>query len=219
MANREHTGTYRQDRASRVSPNYRADERQIAYESDYDVPSRQSYDSYRGYRSEDDYMKEPHHRFDRDTDLYERGFIPPYESYSRSEHRNIMRNKEYGSDKSYRDGRAEEQFQDYSGRGPKGWRRSDERIEEEVCECLERDRNIDASEIEVKVKDGIVTLCGTVDERRIKRMAEDIIESVSGVRDIRNELSIEGTRSPKTQGTIGSSKNRKSNEASTSTSH
>ena len=40
------------------------------------------------------------------------------------------------------------------GRGPKGDRCSDERIEEDINEQLARHPEIDASEIEVKVKNG-----------------------------------------------------------------
>ncbi len=79
----------------------------------------------------------------------------------------------------------------HSGKGPKGYRRSDDRIKEEVSDALERHPQIDASELEVDVKDGIVTLKGHVEERRIKRMAEDAIENLPGVRDIRNELMVD----------------------------
>lgn len=78
----------------------------------------------------------------------------------------------------------------HSGKGPKGWRRSDERIREEVSETLERHPEIDASEIEVEVKEGIVLLKGSVENRRQKRMAEDSVERLSGVKDVRNELSV-----------------------------
>jgi hypothetical protein len=79
---------------------------------------------------------------------------------------------------------------DYSGRGPKNWRRSDERIREDVSEALERDPKIDASEIEVDVKDGVVILKGSVEHRRHKRMSEDVIDMIPGVKDIRNEVSV-----------------------------
>jgi hypothetical protein len=78
----------------------------------------------------------------------------------------------------------------YTGRGPKGWKRSDQRIQEEVCEMLARDPRIDATETSVSVQEGIVTLSGSVEDRTTKRMAEDAIENISGVKDIRNELSV-----------------------------
>lgn len=76
------------------------------------------------------------------------------------------------------------------GKGPKGWKRSDERIREEVSETLERHPDINASEIEVDVNEGIVTLRGAVEHRLQKRMAEDSIEYITGVKDVRNEISV-----------------------------
>src|SRR5256885_12501149 len=43
------------------------------------------------------------------------------------------------------------------GRGPKGYRRSDERIREEVMERLTFSPDIDASDVEVEVQDGVVS--------------------------------------------------------------
>ena len=76
----------------------------------------------------------------------------------------------------------------YAGRGPKGYKRSDQQIIEEACQLLERDGDIDASEIEVAAEDGIITLRGTVPDRRTKRRAEECVESVYGARDVMNEL-------------------------------
>jgi osmotically-inducible protein OsmY len=81
----------------------------------------------------------------------------------------------------------------YYGIGPRGYRRSDERICEEVCERLTRHGAVDASDIEVEVQDGEVILRGTVGDRRSKRMAEDLAESTSGVRDVHNELRLSQT--------------------------
>lgn len=78
----------------------------------------------------------------------------------------------------------------YAGRGPKGWRRSDDRIREDVNETLEMHPHIDASEIEIEVKEGMVVLRGHVEDRRQKRLAEDVIENLPGVRDVRNEISV-----------------------------
>jgi osmotically-inducible protein OsmY len=76
----------------------------------------------------------------------------------------------------------------HEGRGPKGYRRSDERIREDVSEELTRHPEVDASEIEVSVQDGEVTLSGTVEDRRAKRLAEDVVERVSGVNEVHNQL-------------------------------
>jgi osmotically-inducible protein OsmY len=53
---------------------------------------------------------------------------------------------------------------------------------------LAQDSELDASEIEVKVHNGVVTLTGTVSERQFKRMAEDLAERCYGVKDVRNEI-------------------------------
>ena len=77
----------------------------------------------------------------------------------------------------------------YAGRGPRGYRRSDERIFEEVCDILARGF-IDAGDVEVAVEKGEVILRGEVKRREWKRMAEDLVENVDGVRDVRNELRV-----------------------------
>jgi hypothetical protein len=76
----------------------------------------------------------------------------------------------------------------HSGRGPQGYRRSDERIHEEVCDRLTAHGHVDASEVEVQVKDGEVTLIGKVQDRRQKREAENVAEGVRGVVDVHNQL-------------------------------
>lgn len=76
------------------------------------------------------------------------------------------------------------------GRGPRNWRRSDDRIEEDVNDVLTRHPGIDASDVEVKVSNGEVTLDGEVPDRQQKRLAEDIAESVLGVSDVHNNLKV-----------------------------
>jgi hypothetical protein len=78
----------------------------------------------------------------------------------------------------------------YVGRGPKGYVRSDERIYEDVCERLMRFGHVDASDIEVHVSRGEVTLEGVVDDRLQKRLAEDLADGVPGVIDVHNRLRI-----------------------------
>jgi osmotically-inducible protein OsmY len=78
----------------------------------------------------------------------------------------------------------------FAGRGPKGYQRSDERIREDVSDKLMEHPDLDASEIEVRVAKGEVTLTGSVDSRWAKRLAEDIAESCAGVRDVMNQLHV-----------------------------
>lgn len=82
------------------------------------------------------------------------------------------------------------QGQQHSGRGPKGYQRSDERIREDVCECLTHDPRVDASNLEVSVKNCEVTLSGTVNSREDKRRAADLAEYISGVKDVHNNLRV-----------------------------
>lgn len=80
--------------------------------------------------------------------------------------------------------------QNFYGKGPKGYKRSDERIKEEIHEALTWNYEIDASDIEVEVREGEVTLVGTIADRHMKRLAEELIEDISGVRDVTNQLKI-----------------------------
>jgi hypothetical protein len=86
-------------------------------------------------------------------------------------------------------------------RGPKNYRRSDIRIYEDVCDRIAEHPSIDASEVEVEVKDGEVTLKGTVEERWMKRLAEDIAEVIPGVQDVHNQIRVRGGVMDKLLGT------------------
>ncbi|MBV8683500.1 MAG: BON domain-containing protein [Caulobacteraceae bacterium] len=77
---------------------------------------------------------------------------------------------------------------EHRGRGPTGYRRSDERIREDVNDRLSDDSWLDASNIDVHVHDGEVTLNGTVHDRHDKHHAEDLAERVSGVHHVQNNL-------------------------------
>lgn len=79
-----------------------------------------------------------------------------------------------------------------AGRGPRGYTRSDERIHEDVCEALTRDADVDATDIEVRISGGEVTLSGHVADREQKRRAEEVAESVAGVRDVFNQIRVAG---------------------------
>lgn len=78
----------------------------------------------------------------------------------------------------------------HRGKGPKGYTRSDERIKEDVSDALMEDPQLDASEIEVTVKKGEVTLQGQVASRQDKRRAEDCAERCAGVMDIQNNIKV-----------------------------
>jgi BON domain len=75
-------------------------------------------------------------------------------------------------------------------RGPRGYRRSDERILEDVSYQLGTAWSLDAIDIEVSVANAEVTLNGTVDSRWAKRRAEDITDGVFGVTHVQNNLRV-----------------------------
>lgn len=94
----------------------------------------------------------------------------------------------------------------HRGRGPRNYSRSDERVREDVSDRLSDDYQLDASDIEVKVSGGEVTLDGTVDSRFAKRHAEDLAESCAGVRHVQNNLRVKNTsRSGPTSGSFDTS--------------
>ncbi|RYF94507.1 MAG: BON domain-containing protein [Caulobacteraceae bacterium] len=78
----------------------------------------------------------------------------------------------------------------HRGRGPADYRRSDDRIREDVNDRLTEDAHLDASGIQVAVQDGEVTLSGTVDSRHAKRHAEDLADRISGARHVQNNLRV-----------------------------
>ena len=78
----------------------------------------------------------------------------------------------------------------YHGVGPKNYKRSDERIREDVSDHLSDDPYIDASEIEVNVHNSEITLSGSVENRVQRRRAELAAEQVSGVSQIQNNLRV-----------------------------
>jgi osmotically-inducible protein OsmY len=81
----------------------------------------------------------------------------------------------------------------YRGRGPLNYTRSDERIREDLNERLTDADDLDASGITVEVSNGVATLSGTVDERWMKHRAEDLADSCSGVRDVRNQIQVKSS--------------------------
>ncbi|HET8549898.1 MAG TPA: BON domain-containing protein [Bryobacteraceae bacterium] len=75
-----------------------------------------------------------------------------------------------------------------AGRGPRNYTRSDARICEDICERLTRDPDLDATDIEVSVRAGEVTLGGIAHTRAEKRHAEDDSWEVWGVRNVFNHI-------------------------------
>ncbi|MDZ4374525.1 MAG: BON domain-containing protein [Phenylobacterium sp.] len=89
------------------------------------------------------------------------------------------------------DRRHYEAYRSHRGVGPKGYKRSDERISDEAHQRLTDDSWIDASEISCSVSAGEVTLSGTVNSRESKHRAERLVEDISGVAHVQNNLRVD----------------------------
>lgn len=109
----------------------------------------------------------------------------------------------FGGDDDDRDDRRERSFR---GRGPRNYTRSDDRIKEDINDRLTYDFSIDASDIDVEVNGGEVTLSGHVRSRYEKRLAEDIAEDVTGVSNVENRIRVnrESSSWSNTSSTTGS---------------
>lgn len=109
------------------------------------------------------------------------------EPFDRSSYRD-----EYGRyDERYGEERSRFPGRGYRGRGPRNYVRSDERIAEDLNERLWDADDVDASDVSVEVKDGVVTLRGNVEQRWIKHRIEDMADACAGVKDIRNEIRVQ----------------------------
>jgi len=149
-------------------------------------PQQHNYPS--GYRSGESYGGRD---YDYDRDRYDRGS----QGYGNEDRGWWDRASDavaswFGDEDAERRRRMDEQRAHRRGRGPKGYRRSDERIKEDVNDRLSDDYYIDASDVEVAVENSEVTLTGTVKSRTDKRRIEDIAESVSGVTNVENRLRV-----------------------------
>jgi hypothetical protein len=139
--------------------------------------SRWQRSQFRPYESDYGYLQQAS-RPEQNT--ASRSWSEPYDAYG-----SAQRGWYEGSQDAMR--RSEGQF---VGRGPRNYKRSDDRIEEDINERLTRHGMVDATEIEVNVQSGDVTLRGTVDSRQAKRIAEDIVDAVSGVKEVSNQLKV-----------------------------
>jgi osmotically-inducible protein OsmY len=107
----------------------------------------------------------------------------------------------FGDEEASRRRRQDQRRGPHRGRGPTSYTRSDERIKDDVNDRLTEHSYLDASNIEVQTENGEVTLTGTVDNRYEKRLAEDVAEDVSGVKNVENRIRVKDTSSATTQNT------------------
>jgi hypothetical protein len=101
-----------------------------------------------------------------------------------------------GGDDYLRGGHGAPRWQDSrtAARGPR-IRRDDRRIEEDINEWLTADPRIDATDVEVRCRDGAVTLSGAVEHRWQRYYIEDAVEQRMGIAQIDNRLRVSGRQS------------------------
>jgi len=78
----------------------------------------------------------------------------------------------------------------HGGKGSRHYNRPDYAIYEDLCKRLTNDPTIDASEIEVFVKEGIVYLDGQVDSRYTRELVEEIAERIQGVQIVESTVRV-----------------------------
>lgn len=105
-------------------------------------------------------------------------------------------NRRYSADQ----GSSSQHHNEQKHRWPKSYKRTDERLKDDIHEELIRHGRIDASEIEVQVKDGEVVLTGQVSSRQDKRIAEELAEKVLGVSDVQNQLRVSSKQGSDSKG-------------------
>lgn len=79
--------------------------------------------------------------------------------------------------------------------GPKGYRRSDARMLEDICDKLLLAHHIDSSEVTVEVAAAKAILDGTVPERWMKHAIEDLADACPGIQDVENRIRVVKTSS------------------------
>lgn len=173
-----------QDESTPHSPGY-VSAYSSGYEDGYDAASRSSSSQIPGRQErwagtrggyESGYEGDP--RVQGNYRGNERGYGTGYEDYGVTAGRNFRQRPHLGESAS---GRAV---------GPKNYTRSDERIREEVCERLTHTPTLDVSDVTVTVAGSVVTLTGSVDNRRMKYEVEDIVDDTYGVSDVVNQIHV-----------------------------
>jgi len=79
----------------------------------------------------------------------------------------------------------------YVGLGPEGYSRSDERVREDICDELTRRGDIDPGRVVVTVRNGEVTLAGSVDSLETRRVVDDVASACTGVKQVHDRLRLE----------------------------
>jgi osmotically-inducible protein OsmY len=69
--------------------------------------------------------------------------------------------------------------------------RSDRDIENDILEALDNTDDLQGSDLDVVVENGVARLLGTADSQAAKTLFEDIVQNIPGVRSVENAIEIE----------------------------
>ncbi|HEY9007685.1 BON domain-containing protein [Ohtaekwangia sp.] len=158
----------------------------------YDDREQEDFSNYgRGGYSGNTYNQEEYNRSVRQSqrnDLYNtRPWGDEYSGWH-----NDPDNHDWSSWQQYLRNERMEQDGMHRGKGPKNYQRSDERIHDDIYSRLSEDPFLDATDIEIEVHAGEVILGGTVEDRDARRYAEDLVESIAGVKNVENRIRARG---------------------------
>jgi hypothetical protein len=92
---------------------------------------------------------------------------------------------------------------DEHGHAPDQYNSSDKRIDEEFTDHLTQDSYIDSSQVTYTVKDGTVTLEGSVPDSDQKNYVEEVAARIDGVTGIDNRLTVQKPQGTLVQNTSG----------------
>jgi osmotically-inducible protein OsmY len=190
----------------------------MKHRSHYNSNSERHYNSHEGDFNHASYerKKRDHHHWPYTGSGYDQGrseFYAPVNAYSKSQRSNLSDDisSNYDRTSSYKenyrslgeghpDGDESATWnpprsnhhgvRKNQGKGPRSFKRTDDRIMEIINDRLMEDAYVDASDVEVSVRDGNVVLTGTVHSREARYRAEDIAFSVAGVQQIENRLRV-----------------------------
>ena len=149
----------------------------------------------RGERSQYGEGRGPMYRYGRERDREQEGMR--WERGDREQEPGLMERIGEGIRSFFAGG---EERGPHAGKGPKGYRRSDDRIREDVCDRIASWGWVDASDVEVRVQEAEVTLSGQVGTRRDKRLLEEMIDGVPGVLDVHNQIRVRREMGQRTLG-------------------
>lgn len=73
---------------------------------------------------------------------------------------------------------------------PRDMRRADAQVYEDICEALVERDDVDSSDVTVTVRESEVTLEGSVPERSMRYLIEDLAAGHPAVRDVENRIKV-----------------------------